>query len=362
MTLVSWNSVCQPKTRGGLEFLQLKDQNTSFLLKLGFNILSSSETLWVCVLRAKYGIKDDIPLNIVRSNCSFLWRALSKVWPLLRENIFWLVGDGNSIKCWRDNWIPEIDPLINLIPASANIATGASLVFFLHILQQGLTKLLGWKPLLDASLLKVLIVRLRRVCGILGRKLGICHGRLKDLKECLIRGHGAEDVLHVLRDCDAASNKRLSKFSTVGIINALQLAREALLLDLPRERRWQKQKEINIEIGYLAIIEDWGNVRFFEAKLWGILDGVALAQGRQHDRVLVQKDNMEVMGTIKESLSKGSNYALIRCILQLLQNEKVWSIEHIPRDENMKTDSIPKIAFGREEGLQIFETSPLVPF
>ncbi|MBA0659328.1 hypothetical protein Goklo_011475 [Gossypium klotzschianum] len=272
MTLVSWNSVCQPKTRGGLEFLQLKDQNTSFLLKLGFNILSSSETLWVCVLRAKYGIKDDIPLNIVRSNCSFLWRALSKVWPLLRENIFWLVGDGNSIKCWRDNWIPEIDPLINLIPASANIATG-------------------------------------------------CRG----------------------------VQKRLSKFSTVGIINALQLAREALLLDLPRERRWQKQK-------------DWGNVRFFEAKLWGILDGVALAQGRQHDRVLVQKDNMEVMGTIKESLSKGSNYALIRCILQLLQNEKVWSIEHIPRDENMKTDSIPKIAFGREEGLQIFETSPLVPF
>ncbi|MFQ6639721.1 hypothetical protein Gotur_014960 [Gossypium turneri] len=124
----------------------------------------------------------------------------------------------------------------------------------------------------------------------------------------LLGGYGRTGIFAPLIGCRGVQ-RRLSKFSTVGIINALQLAREALLLDLPRERRWQKQK----------------------AKLWGILDGVALAQDRQHDRVLVQKDNMEVMGTIKEY-------------------------------ENMETDSIPKMAFGREEGLQLFETSPLVPF
>lgn len=47
------------------------------------------------MLLAKYGIKDGIPLSIAHNNHSFLWRALAKVWPLLRENIFWSVGDDN---------------------------------------------------------------------------------------------------------------------------------------------------------------------------------------------------------------------------------------------------------------------------
>ncbi|MBA0745940.1 hypothetical protein Gogos_008497, partial [Gossypium gossypioides] len=245
---------------------------------MGFNILSSLETLWVRVLRAKYGIKDDIPLNIVRSNCSFHWRALSKVW--LSEDL--------------------IRRITSILPPHP--ATGPDKITWLGTSSQCFS--------IKSAYLKM------------------------------------ESLWNPRKEAwNLPWKRRLSKFSTVGIINALQLAREALLLDLPREWRWQNQKEIKIEIGYLAIIEDWGNVRFFEAKLWGILDGVTLAQGRQHDRVLVQKDNMEVMGTIKESLSRGSNSALIRCILQLLQNEKVWSIEHVPRDENMETDSIPKMAF-----------------
>ncbi|MBA0705591.1 hypothetical protein Golax_017775, partial [Gossypium laxum] len=46
-----------------------------------------------------------------------------------------------------------------------------------------------------------------------------------------------------------------------------------------------------------------GKCLVYEAKLWDILDGVSLVQGRQHDRILVQTDNMEVIGAIKESLS-----------------------------------------------------------
>ncbi|MBA0809596.1 hypothetical protein Gohar_025235, partial [Gossypium harknessii] len=36
---------------------------------------------------------------------------------------------------------------------------------------------------------------------------------------------------------------------------------------------------------------------------------------------------MEVIGAIKESLLKGSNSALIKCIMQLLRKEENWSIE-----------------------------------
>ncbi|KAA3480419.1 LINE-1 reverse transcriptase isogeny [Gossypium australe] len=72
MALISWNSLCQPNFCGGLGFRQLKDQNTSFLLKLGFNILANSEALWVRVLQSKYRMKDGVPPCISRRNYFFL--------------------------------------------------------------------------------------------------------------------------------------------------------------------------------------------------------------------------------------------------------------------------------------------------
>ncbi|MBA0793196.1 hypothetical protein Gohar_017615, partial [Gossypium harknessii] len=71
--------------------------------------------------------------------------------------------------------------------------------------------------------------------------------------------------------------------------------------------------------------------------------------GRIYDRIVIQTDNMEVIGAINESLLKGSNSTLIRCILKLLQNEENWLIEYVPRNENRKANSITKLAFNREE-------------
>ncbi|KAA3469838.1 LINE-1 reverse transcriptase isogeny [Gossypium australe] len=45
MVFVNWDSVCQSKSCGGLGIRQLKDQNSSFLLKLGFTILTKPEVL-----------------------------------------------------------------------------------------------------------------------------------------------------------------------------------------------------------------------------------------------------------------------------------------------------------------------------
>ncbi|KAL1071464.1 hypothetical protein V6Z11_D11G091000 [Gossypium hirsutum] len=90
-------------------------------MKIGFNFASKSNVLWVRVLRAKYGWKDQFPDSINRSQCSHLWRALSKIWPLLRENIAWSIGDGASARCWIDPWIPSMGPLISKISHSANL-------------------------------------------------------------------------------------------------------------------------------------------------------------------------------------------------------------------------------------------------
>ncbi|KAA3483875.1 LINE-1 reverse transcriptase isogeny [Gossypium australe] len=121
VSLVSWRALCQRKDCGRLGFPQLKDQSKSFMLKLGFNIFSIIDFLWVRVLRSKFGVKEGIPEDITYNKCSILWRSLFKIWPVLRENLFWSVGDGESVRCWKDNWILEIGPLCNHIPSHSNI-------------------------------------------------------------------------------------------------------------------------------------------------------------------------------------------------------------------------------------------------
>lgn len=43
MALVRWESICQPRSRGGLGLQHIHDQNSSFLMKLGFHLTSNSD-------------------------------------------------------------------------------------------------------------------------------------------------------------------------------------------------------------------------------------------------------------------------------------------------------------------------------
>ncbi|MBA0811052.1 hypothetical protein Gohar_002987 [Gossypium harknessii] len=57
-----------------------------------------------------------------------------------------------------------------------------------------------------------------------------------------------------------------------------------------------------------------GKCLVFEAELWGILNGVMLVQGRQHNRILGVEN---------------------------------WSIEHVPREDNAEADHIANLAFDK---------------
>ncbi|KAK5839465.1 hypothetical protein PVK06_008259 [Gossypium arboreum] len=53
--------------------------------------------------------------------------SLFRIWLVLRENLIWSVGDGESVRCWKDNWISDIGPLSNHIPSHSNINLDCSL-------------------------------------------------------------------------------------------------------------------------------------------------------------------------------------------------------------------------------------------
>ncbi|KAA3453866.1 reverse transcriptase [Gossypium australe] len=121
IALVGWDTICQPRARGGLGLRKLNDQNSSFFMKIGFNLASKKDLLWVRVLRSKYGWKEQIPESISRNKCSHLWRSFSKIWPSIRENLSWSIGDGDKVRCRRDPWIPGMGPLTNIIPSFSNL-------------------------------------------------------------------------------------------------------------------------------------------------------------------------------------------------------------------------------------------------
>lgn len=65
---------------GGLGIRKLSVQNTTYVMKLAFQLVSKVDTLWVRVVRAKYKIIEICPASNNRPVCSYVWRSLIKVW------------------------------------------------------------------------------------------------------------------------------------------------------------------------------------------------------------------------------------------------------------------------------------------
>lgn len=56
VSLLSWDDCCKPLKNGRLGLRQLADQNKLFLLKLGYHLLSNTDSLWIQVLGRKYNV------------------------------------------------------------------------------------------------------------------------------------------------------------------------------------------------------------------------------------------------------------------------------------------------------------------
>ncbi|KAE8732108.1 hypothetical protein F3Y22_tig00002237pilonHSYRG00293 [Hibiscus syriacus] len=111
--IVSWDSLSQPRHNGGLDIRRLQQYNSAFLMKLFFAVASNTETYFIKLLRQKYKVTSMCPPSIMRLNCSYLWRSLSKVWDNFHSFISWSVGDGASTRFWHDNWLPKLGRLSN---------------------------------------------------------------------------------------------------------------------------------------------------------------------------------------------------------------------------------------------------------
>lgn len=90
MALVSWDSVCQLRSHGGLGLRSLRNHNTSFIMKFGFNIVSNSNAFWVRVLRSKYGVQSDF-MRPYQGGEVFSYEGRSLMYSLLSVRIYFVL-------------------------------------------------------------------------------------------------------------------------------------------------------------------------------------------------------------------------------------------------------------------------------
>jgi hypothetical protein len=103
----SWEKLQRPKSQGGLGFRDYRKFNQALLARKAWRLLIKPESLCARVLKAKYYPNGRLEDTVFSTNASSTWQAISHGLDLLKKGLVWRVGNGQSIRIWRDSWIPR---------------------------------------------------------------------------------------------------------------------------------------------------------------------------------------------------------------------------------------------------------------
>jgi hypothetical protein len=70
-------------------------------------IIQQSETLIARIYKEKYFRNGTFLNSELGRRLSYAWRSIWNAKKLLQEWLVWRVGDGRSIKIWRDHWLEK---------------------------------------------------------------------------------------------------------------------------------------------------------------------------------------------------------------------------------------------------------------
>ncbi|KAH1061235.1 hypothetical protein GYH30_004638 [Glycine max] len=106
MHSVAWSKFCKPKLRGGMGFRYLRLFNKSLIMKLGWGLISSPNSLGVKVFRDNYGRNQGFILDVKKtSNCYDVWKGIQGVWNNVLKGGWWILRNGRTILFWKHHWL-----------------------------------------------------------------------------------------------------------------------------------------------------------------------------------------------------------------------------------------------------------------
>ncbi|GJZ94536.1 hypothetical protein Tco_0666739 [Tanacetum coccineum] len=113
---VAWEVVYLPKKEAGIGLCRLDIFNKALMVSHIWSLLSLKESLWVKWIHA-YKLKGQIFWDVpIRGNMAWEWRKVLQIRPIIREFIWYIIGDGSKVFVWFDHWCP-ISPLSKIVSA-----------------------------------------------------------------------------------------------------------------------------------------------------------------------------------------------------------------------------------------------------
>ncbi|KAL4396132.1 hypothetical protein AHAS_Ahas01G0061300 [Arachis hypogaea] len=103
-----------PKEAEDMRLKRLSVMNDLFLLNLRWKMLTDQETLWVKMLRSKYGRNNDL-IHYIKacSTDSSLLKELTKLQERFGEHVSISVGNSRNTYFWKDQWLKGVRCLMN---------------------------------------------------------------------------------------------------------------------------------------------------------------------------------------------------------------------------------------------------------
>ncbi|XP_050222864.1 uncharacterized protein LOC126672962 [Mercurialis annua] len=112
---ISWDKVCLPYDKGGLNLIPFRLKNQSLLCKWMWKLRSDNSSLWFFVVTTSCSIS--YWHELARCNVSLLshlWKAIrkccilnSELWLLFNQQISVNLGNGSSVRFWSDIWLGD---------------------------------------------------------------------------------------------------------------------------------------------------------------------------------------------------------------------------------------------------------------
>ena len=82
--------------------------NLSLITKLGWKMLTQTDSLWVKQLQNKYIKYEDFLSSPISSSASWLWKGIQKIKPFISAGAYLRVSRNSTTPIWSSNWVPTI--------------------------------------------------------------------------------------------------------------------------------------------------------------------------------------------------------------------------------------------------------------
>uniref|UniRef100_A0A2N9HDU2 Reverse transcriptase domain-containing protein n=1 Tax=Fagus sylvatica TaxID=28930 RepID=A0A2N9HDU2_FAGSY len=133
---VKWNSLCHPKGVGGMGFREMRKFNDALLGKQVWRLLKNTSSLFHRVFKAKFFPNGTLLDAKSNRRDSYAWQSILKARDNILKGAAWRVGDGKTIKIWRDKWLLEDHHQKIVFPGPAVLAESTVSQLFIPNVQR----------------------------------------------------------------------------------------------------------------------------------------------------------------------------------------------------------------------------------